>query len=207
MKIYDISVVISPNMTVYKDYPHKKPVFTNVSNFETGSAYETDIKMNVHSGTHVDFNLHMLKDGNTSSNAILSNYITDAKVFDLTHLKDKIEADDLKELNIEKDDFVLFKTRNSNVEHFDFEFVYVTESAAKYLAEKQIKGVGVDALGIERDQAGHPTHKTLMNHNIVILEGLRLKDIVPQSYILIALPLKFEGLDGSPVRAVLLETV
>jgi len=83
----------------------------------------------------------------------------------------------------------------------------VTESAAKYLAEKQIKGVGVDALGIERDQAGHPTHKTLMNHNIVILEGLRLKDIVPQSYILIALPLKFEGLDGSPVRAVLLETV
>lgn len=207
MKIYDISVVISPNMTVYKNYPHKKPVFTNVSNFETGSAYETDIKMNVHSGTHVDFNLHMLKDGNTSSNAILSNYITDAKVFDLTHLKDKIEADDLKELNIEKDDFVLFKTRNSNVEHFDFEFVYVTESAAKYLAEKQIKGVGVDALGIERDQAGHPTHKTLMNHNIVILEGLRLKDIVPQSYILIALPLKFEGLDGSPVRAVLLETV
>lgn len=207
MKIYDISVVISPNMTVYKNYPHKKPVFTNVSNFETGSAYETDIKMNVHSGTHVDFNLHMLKDGNTSSNAILSNYITDAKVFDLTHLKDKIEADDLKELNIEKDDFVLFKTRNSNVEHFDFEFVYVTESASKYLAEKQIKGVGVDALGIERDQAGHPTHKTLMNHNIVILEGLRLKDIVPQSYILIALPLKFEGLDGSPVRAVLLETV
>lgn len=207
MKIYDISVVISPNMTVYKDYPHKKPVFTNVSNFETGSAYETDIKMNVHSGTHVDFNLHMLKDGNTSSNAILSNYITDAKVFDLTHLKDKIEANDLKELNIEKDDFVLFKTRNSNVEHFDFGFVYVTESAAKYLAEKQIKGVGVDALGIERDQPGHPTHKTLMNHNIVILEGLRLKDIVPQSYILIALPLKFEGLDGSPVRAVLLETV
>ena len=207
LKIYDISVVISPNMTVYKDYPHKKPVFTNVSNFETGSAYETDIKMNVHSGTHVDFNLHMLKDGNTSSNAILSNYITDAKVFDLTHLTDKIEADDLKELNIEKDDFVLFKTRNSNVEHFDFGFVYVTESAAKYLAEKQIKGVGVDALGIERDQPGHPTHKTLMNHNIVILEGLRLKDIVPQSYILIALPLKFEGLDGSPVRAVLLETV
>lgn len=207
MKIYDISVVISPNMTVYKDYPHKKPVFTNVSNFETGSAYETDIKMNVHSGTHVDFNLHMLKDGNTSSNAILSNYVTDAKVFDLTHLKDKIEANDLKELNIEKDDFVLFKTRNSNVEHFDFGFVYVTESAAKYLAEKQIKGVGVDALGIERDQPGHPTHKTLMNHNIVILEGLRLKDIVPQSYILIALPLKFEGLDGSPVRAVLLETV
>jgi len=207
LKIYDISVVISPNMTVYKDYPHKKPVFTNVSNFETGSSYETDIKMNVHSGTHVDFNLHMLKDGNTSSNAILSNYITDAKVFDLTHLKDKIEADDLKELNIEKDDFVLFKTRNSNVEHFDFGFVYVTESAAKYLAEKQIKGVGVDALGIERDQPGHPTHKTLMNHNIVILEGLRLKDIVPQSYILIALPLKFEGLDGSPVRAVLLETV
>ena len=205
LKIYDISVTISPEMTVYKNYDHKKPVFTNVSNFEQGTAYETDVTMNVHSGTHVDFNLHMIKGGKTSTEAILSNYITPAKVFDLTHINDKIEAGDLKDLDIQKDDFVLFKTKNSAVEHFLFEFIYVAESAAKYLVDKQIKGVGIDALGIERSQPGHPTHKTLMEHDVVILEGLRLKGIKPKTYTLIALPLKLKDLDASPVRAVLLD--
>lgn len=205
LKIYDISVTISPDMTVYKNYAHKKPIFTNVSNFDNGTSYETNVTMNVHSGTHVDFNLHMVKGGKTSTEAILSNYITSAKVFDLTHINDKIEVEDLKGLDIQKGDFVLFKTKNSEVEHFLFEFIYVTQSAATYLVDKQIKGVGIDALGIERSQPGHPTHKTLMEHDIVILEGLRLKGIKPKTYTLIALPLKLKDLDASPVRAVLID--
>jgi arylformamidase len=38
---------------------------------------------------------------------------------------------------------------------------------------------------------------------MAILEGLVLDDIVPGAYELIALPLKIEGADGSPVRAIL----
>jgi arylformamidase len=40
---------------------------------------------------------------------------------------------------------------------------------------------------------------------MAILEGLVLRDVLPGEYELIALPLKLEGFDASPVRAVLRE--
>jgi arylformamidase len=42
-----------------------------------------------------------------------------------------------------------------------------------------------------------------LRHDIAILEGLLLKDVPEGLYELIALPLKLEGFDASPVRAVL----
>ena len=38
---------------------------------------------------------------------------------------------------------------------FNFKFIYIDESAARYLTEKEISGVGIDALGVERDQSDH----------------------------------------------------
>ena len=204
MKIYDISMEISEQMPVYKDLESKKPRFINVSNHTENEHYETDIHMNVHSGTHVDFNLHMLKDGATSSEALISNYISEARVLDLSYVLERIEKENLVHLGIKKNEFILLKTRNSQEDKFNPEFVFLAESAAIYLSEIGIKGVGIDALGVERSQKGHPTHKHLMAKNIIILEGLRLKDISVGSYTLIALPLKLKGLDASPVRAVLI---
>ncbi|MCV2231742.1 cyclase family protein [Acholeplasma manati] len=204
MKIYDISMEIHPDMPVYKDLPSKKPTFKNVANFTDSSHYETDVNMNVHSGTHVDFNLHMIDGGDTSSEAKLDHYISEARVFDLSYVLETITKENLVNLAIRKNDFVLFKTRNSQDEGFNPNFVFVGESAANYLAEIGIKGVGIDALGIERSQTGHPTHKALMSKNIIILEGLRLANIRSGTYTLIALPLKLRGLDASPVRAILL---
>ncbi|MDY0210837.1 MAG: cyclase family protein [Acholeplasma sp.] len=204
MKLYDISVLISEDMTVYKNYDSKKPIFKNVSNHDEHGHYETDITLNVHTGTHVDFNLHMLKDGSTSSGAKLEDYITECRVIDLTHVEDGISKEDLLPFDIQKDSFVLFKTKNSWDDTFNPSFIYLKQDAAAYLSEIGIKGVGIDALGIERSQEGHPTHKLLMSKNIIILEGIHLKDIDANTYTLITLPLKLKGLDASPVRAVLI---
>jgi arylformamidase len=46
-------------------------------------------------------------------------------------------------------------------------------------------------------------HKVLLRYRVAILEGLCLRDVPPGDYELIALPLKLQGLDGSPVRALL----
>ena len=50
-----------------------------------------------------------------------------------------------------------------------------------------------------------PAHRQLNGHGIAILEGIDLSKIDPGHYELIALPLRIEGADGSPVRAVLVE--
>jgi arylformamidase len=205
MKIYDVSMTISKDIPVYKDKEEKRPIFENASNFETGSSYETIMKFNLHTGTHMDFPLHMIKDGETSDSLDLSKLITKVKVFDLTHVKDAIMDTDLRTLDIQENDFVLFKTQNSFEDFFNFHFVFIHESASIFLASKKIKGVGIDALGVERDQSGHPTHKHLMHANIIIIEGLRLKDVEAKTYFMYALPIKIKHVDALPLSVILVE--
>ena len=46
-------------------------------------------------------------------------------------------------------------------------------------------------------------HQALRRHAMANLEGLVLAEVTPGRYTLIALPLRIEGADGSPVRAAL----
>lgn len=209
MKVYDISTTIEPDMIVWKDYDKKKPVFDVTSNHDSGHSHETKLTLDIHAGTHFDMPLHMISGGKNLDSFDISKMITPCKVFDMTFLEDKVlTAEDIKGLPINKDDFVLFKTKNSfrmKEEGFDPEFVFVNESAALLLKTLEIKGVGIDAPGIERSQEGHPTHVSLLEDDIVILEGLCLKDVQEGTYELIALPLKIKGVEAGLVRAVLIE--
>jgi arylformamidase len=203
--IYDISVSINEDMMVYKNREAKKPVFTQSASFKENGVYETDIKMNLHTGTHIDFPLHTLENGKTSQDHALEPFIGEAKVFDLSHVNDGITEADLTALDIQKNDFVLFKTKNSFEEAFNFEFIYLKLDAAKYLVSKGIRGVGIDALGIERNQPNHPTHDTLLKNDIVILEGIKLDKVSEGTYHFICLPLKIDNVEALPVRAVLID--
>ena len=109
MKIYDISMTIHENMTVYKNKTEKKPKIINRSNFQTGSAYESGIEMDVHTGTHIDAPLHMIEDGATMRLYPIERYIAKAKVLDFTHIEEAIKKEDLEALDIQKGDFLLLK--------------------------------------------------------------------------------------------------
>ncbi|NTV89658.1 MAG: cyclase family protein [Clostridiales bacterium] len=104
-----------------------------------------------------------------------------------------------------RDMFVLLKTRNSLQDILEGPFVYVDASGAELLREAGVSGVGVDGLGIERDQPGHETHITLMEAGIVILEGLRLADVEEGEYLLVAPPLNIPGAEAAPARAMLIQ--
>ncbi|PKK97704.1 MAG: cyclase, partial [Tenericutes bacterium HGW-Tenericutes-2] len=205
MIIHDISMSINPSMTVYKNRDNKRPELINAASFEKEGVFETKLSMNLHTGTHIDFPLHTIQNGVNSNQYELETFLGIAKVFDLLHVNDHISESDLLPLDIKENDFVLFKTKNSESESFDFEFIYVDLSAAKYLSKKKIRGVGIDSLGIERNQANHPTHDTLLSQNIVILEGLRLNNISAKTYDFICLPLKIDAVEALPVRAILIE--
>ncbi|MEC9485647.1 MAG: cyclase family protein [Candidatus Izemoplasma sp.] len=203
--IYDISMLIHEDMQVYKNKPEKAPKITVDGTHQTSSAHESRIEMNLHTGTHMDFPLHMIPQGKTSETEQLKPLIGQAKVFDMTQCKDHIGLDDVKKLNINKDDFILFKTQNSMTDAFLMEFIYVNEAASEYLKNQQIRGVGIDGLGIERAQKDHPTHKILLGADIIIIEGLRLKDVPEGDYQLYALPLKIKDVEALPLRAILID--
>lgn len=204
MKIIDISWPISTATTGYKD---KKVVrFEDIKHFEKDGARETTICLSSHTGTHVDAPSHFLKDGLTIDEITLDRCIGPCKVLDLTAVSDTITDEHLRDKDIKQNDIILLKTANSltsPTDNFSPHFIYVHYSAACYLAEKKIKAVGIDYLGIERSQVDHPTHTLLMHADIVIIEGLRLNHVIPGDYFFICLPLYTIGNEAAPARALL----
>ncbi len=204
MKIYDISMEISYEMPVYKGRTEKRPIFKRDSDFKSGSVYETRLDMNLHTGTHVDAPLHIIEGEKNLDSFNLDKVITKCRVIDLTDAVEKISKVHLETKKIQTGDFILLKTQNSTENILEKDFIYLDETGAEYLRDKKIKGVGIDALGIERAQPGHETHKILFNAGIVIIEGLKLDEVDEGEYFLFAAPLKIKGVEASPVRAVLI---
>jgi arylformamidase len=203
--IYDITMTIQEGMQTYKRNPKNQPIFVTNASHDTTSVHDTSVTLNLHTGTHIDYPLHMIKNGDTSNSENLNTLIGSATLYDLSHCEDHIGLNDIKDLDIKENDFVLFFTKNSLTEDFLDDFIYVDEAASKFLLDKNVRGVGIDSLGIERAQSQHPTHKNLLGNGIVILEGLRLKDVPEGHYTLYALPLKIANVEASHVRAILID--
>lgn len=206
MKIIDISWPISPTITGYKN---KQTVrFEEIKIFSRDNARESIIQLNSHTGTHVDAPSHFLHEGVTIDQVTLEHLVGPCKVIDMTHVAETITANDLSRVLIEQGDRLLFKTSNSFTKPNDpflTDFIYLHHSAAEYLAAQKIRCIGIDYLGIERAQAGHPTHITLMNAGISIIEGLRLAHVESGAYTLYCLPLAVVGLEAAPARAILIK--
>jgi polyketide cyclase len=205
MRIHDVTRLISEDMTVYKDRENKKIKRTVVADYEKSDYYESRMDMDMHCGTHIDAPLHMLKGGDTIEKYDLSKFIGDCKLFDLTDVDEAIRKKNIENLDIQKDDIVIFKTKNSFDQGYNPKFVYIEEDAALYLSEKGIKTVGIDAMSIERDKKEHPSHKIILGANIGVIEDLYLKNVGQGQYFLSALPLNIRGSEASPIRAVLIE--
>lgn len=205
MKVIDISWPISQATTGYKD-KHIVAI-EDIKHMGKDGARETAVRLSSHTGTHVDAPSHFLKDGLTIDQLGLDRMVGPCKVIDMTLVQEQITRDDLIDRDIEQGDIILFKTTNSDTsatDRFSPRFVYLEISGARYLVEKKVKAVGIDYLGIERAQQGHLTHIELMQADIVIIEGLRLKHVSDGSYFFVCLPLAIIGTEAAPARAILL---
>jgi len=205
MKIYDISREISEDMAVYKNKTEKKPKISVTRELKDG-ANESKIELEMHTGSHVDAPYHVLENGKKINEMPLDRFMGKAVVVDFTKVKSCITKKDLmsSSIKIQKYDIVLLKTKNNPEKEFDFNFAYLEKTGAEYLASKKIKAVGIDSLGIERNQPNHPTHTTLAENSIPIFEGLDLSKVKQGKYFFHGLPLKIKDGDASPVRAILL---
>ena len=73
------------------------------------------------------------------------------------------------------------------------------------LLERGIRLVGVEENSVDQD-GENVIHKMLLENNVVILENIDLSEVKNGWYFIAALPLKLEGVDGAPCRAVLMDT-
>lgn len=208
MRIYDISLTISPSLPVWPGDPN---VFLErVSKIEEGAnANVSQITMGVHTGTHIDAPFHFLPDGKTVE-ALQINLLTGrAYVLHLPEV-DVITKTVLESAQIPpRTRRVLFKTRNSDlwlrqVPDFQTDFVGLSADGAEYLVSRGVKLVGIDYLSVAPYKKSRPTHEILLNAGVVIVEGLDLSAVSHGRYTLVCLPLKLAGSDGAPARAILI---
>ncbi|QJC51232.1 cyclase family protein [Paenibacillus albicereus] len=205
-KVYDISMTVQPGMAVWGNAPAKQPELRTLNPHppDKNGVYETELRLGVHTGTHLDAPLHMLADGDTIETISLQELVGSARVVDLTHVRDGIGRADLEPLGLVRGDWVLFKTINSETDTFEDDFIYLREDGARYLIEVGVRGIGTDALGIERSQPEYPTHRLLFRNRILIVEGLRLKEVAAGTYFMVIAPLKLSGIEAAPARALLI---
>ena len=204
MKAIDISWPISVSMTTYKDA--KDVRIESTKSFDVDGVRACCFSLGSHVGTHVDAPAHFIKNGPTIDKIELERIMGECKVLDFTDVEDKITDEHLALYDIDYEDIILLRTKNSFLKPdapFNKNFVYLDESGAQYLADIGIQCVGIDYLGLERDQPGHPTHTILMLAEVAIIEGLRLAHVEQDLYSLVCLPLAVHGTDAAPARAIL----
>ena len=206
-EIIDISVPVLPGMPVWPGDSGVRLV--PVKRMATGDKNNLSrLDCGVHTGTHVDAPWHFLEDGSTSEQLPLDAMMGDAFVAYLPEV-DVITAETLAQLALPGSTTrLLLRTRNSElwetgVTEFRKDFVALTSDAAQWLVDRDIRLIGVDYLSVHRYGDGPLIHQILLRAGIVIVEGLNLAGVAAGKYELICLPLRLNGADGAPARAVL----
>lgn len=77
--------------------------------------------------------------------------------------------------------------------------------AAQELAQGGLLLLGVEAMSVAPDDDPAPVHRALLEREVAVLESIDLRQVPAGDYILLAQPLKYGGLDGAQVRALLVE--
>ena len=201
----DISVPLYTGMAHWPDNPPVEIEFALSIN-RGDAANVSNISFGAHTGTHMDAPLHFIKDGISIDQMPLTATMGRARVIEISD-PESIKPEELEPHAIQLGERILFKTRNSEqawqTNEFVKDFVYISKEAAAYLAKLQVQTVGVDYLsvgGFFKD--GAETHHALLGAGIWIIEGLNLSQIQAGSYDLLCLPLKLQGREGAPARAI-----
>jgi arylformamidase len=206
-RIYDVSRPLYDGGLVYPGDPEIR-VRSHSSIARGDPANVSSLSLGSHSGTHVDAPSHFIPGGNAMDAIPLERLVGPAVVLDLPEVKTAIGAADLMRHDLDGHRRVLLRTRNSALtatSEFTPEYCALAADGAEYLLRREVELVGIDYLSIEPyGSEDFAVHHLLLERGVVIVEGLNLSAVRAGAYQFICLPLRLEGLDGAPARAVLI---
>ena len=190
MELYDIS----RDFFRTKGYPGDPPPrVERLCRMETGEPYNLSAYFACsHTATHVDAPLHYVQQGASIEKLPLRPFYGPCTVITVQGILTGEEMDALLPLCERR---VLFRGNGG---------AFLSQSAAFALADAGVFLVGTDALSIGCSEEGEGPHKELLLAGVPILEGLDLSAAPDGNYILSAFPIRLDGLEGAPVRAVLI---
>ena len=200
----DVSVPLRDGLLPWPGDPAFR--LERLSDMERGDACTVSaLSMSAHAGTHVDAPLHYVRRGRSVDRWPLDATVGPARVIVIRHPR-VIDVDELRTHRIRKGERLLVKTRNSARKRpgmFFKDYVSVSPAAARYLASRRLRAIGIDGPSIGPFEDGAETHRILLDAGIWIVEWLDLRRIPAGPCELMCLPLRVVGGDGAPARAIL----
>jgi kynurenine formamidase len=176
--------------------------------YEPGTEFQIGkIEMVSNTGTYVDCPFHRYADGQDLSEVGVEGFAELEGIVMRTDFKNEIEiGKKFFEGHSLSGKAVLVNTNWSQRWRTDAYFEnhpYLTEEAAIFLRDQQVKLVGIDSHNIDDTRAkSRPVHSTLLKAGIIIAEHLCNLDQIPEGkFVFNAVPPKFKGVGTFPVRA------
>ena len=205
--LIDMTHTITPEIPIYPGTP--VPSLSPACTLTRDGFRETMLSFSSHTGTHMDAPAHLLQDGRTLDDMPMSQFSGRATVLDVSQEGPVITEAFLQSHYdaIHSADYILFYTgwedRWGTEGFLEDSFPVPDEAAARHLVSRGLKGVGTDAIGIDRIGDRHlPIHRVLLKDSVLILENLCLKKVRGRKdFLFFALPMKFQNTDGAPIRA------
>jgi len=209
----DLSHTIHDGLVTYRGLP--APVICDYlgreasrSHYAPGTEFQIGkIEMIANTGTYVDCPFHRYADGKDLSQVGLERFS------DLPGIV--VRADYRQGLAVTAERFKNHEIAHRAVlvhtgwdAHWETEAYFgahpfLTEDAAAYLRESNVRLVGIDSMNIDDTRGGaRPVHSILLGTEILIVEHLcNLQNVPDEGFRFSAVPPKFEGVGTFPVRA------
>jgi len=197
--IRDVTRILGPGTMVYPG--DAAPSFRSRP---LGGSVVSDLSLSTHSGTHIDAPSHYLPGGITVDRIPMGHLVGRALVLDLQEEPDPIPVSALSG-RILGHTRLLLRTRFSASPAFTPDYPHLTAGAAALVARAGITTLGIDSPSIEAFSGDGSVHRLLLSRGMAVLELLDLDGVPGGSYWMVALPLRLEGLDGSPARVILID--
>lgn len=202
-RLIDISPVLSPRTAVW---PGDVPLSREVSvSFATGGNLDLSaIRTTLHVGAHTDGPSHYAAGAVGIDARPLETYYGPCEVMRVEIGRgERIRPKDLpREPSTPR---VLLRTGTfPDPDRFNTDFAALSAELIDWLADRGVILVGIDTPSVDLcDDKRLEAHSAIHRRDLAILEGILLDHVPEGTWRLIALPLRLEGCDASPVRAVL----
>ncbi len=200
----DISQTLSNNITGFPvDTKYSETFVARIG--EGTPVNVSKITFSAHCGTHADAPFHYDDKGEPIGAISLEPFIGPARLIDARASAPFVLPKDIKPKLKGTPPRVLLRLHDRpDPNSWNPNFRALSSDVISLLNDHGVKLVGVDTPSIDHETSKHlPAHMAVNKFGMRILENLVLSQAEPGDYELIALPLKFANLDGSPVRAIL----
>lgn len=205
MKLIDLSHIIVPDMLQWPSDKQALKIHRH-SNHGPDSHMSSSLEFGCHVGTHIDAPLHFLEGAPGVDQLPLDRFIGQGVVIRAGDgdTASVLGPEVCRGVDLAAADFVLFDTgwdRHWGTERYYREWSYLSPELAELLAGSGLKGVGLDTPSLDPFN-GQEAHDICAPAGLINLENLaNLGSLPARGFTLLALPLKLEGTEASPVRA------